>query len=368
MPKYQILDEGFIHQCPETGPESVAATSRLVVTAAGDVLCSFHLQSGLGVNDFAPCLSRSKDGGQTWTFQGLTWPHLRERFSINCSISKAPNGDLLLYGFRMPITSPGELFWCQETRGILPDELIWSRSTDEGHTWTEPKAFVLPLPGAAETPSSICVTRSGRWIAPYAPHNTFDPNLQVDLRHTVIMISDDEGKSWRHQSIMRVEGEDSCVAASWVVELTNGTLLSTCCHLARSTGDDFPNPFTMSSDDGQTWLPTGSTGIMGQAEGLAPWKEREALFVYNQRRCGEPGVWLAVAEPSAAGFGITANEIIWNPATVTRDGGSAEFSNWTNYSFGEPAVTVLPDETVLIVFWCIQPQGRGIGYVRLRIT
>ena len=107
---------------------------------------------------------------------------------------------------------------------------------------------------------------------------------------------------------------------------------------------------------------------MGQAEGLAPWKEREALFVYNQRRCGEPGIWLAVAEPSAAGFGITANEIIWNPATVTRGGGSAEFSNWTNYSFGEPAVTVLPDETVLIVFWCIQPHGRGIGYVRLRIT
>jgi hypothetical protein len=368
MIKYEKLDDGFVHQCPNEGPDCVAVTSRSVVTREGEILCSFHLQSGIGMNNFAPCLSRSNDGGKTWQLQGKIWPHLREKYSINCSISKAANGDLFLYGFRMPRKGEDESFWSEETLGILPNELIWSRSTDSGHTWSEPEAFSLPLPGAAETPTPICVTRAGRWIAPYAPHNTFDPNLEVDLRHTVIMISDDEGATWRHQSIMRVEGENTCIAASWVAELANGALLCTCCHLTRGKGDDYPNPFTMSFDGGDTWLPTGSTGIMGQVEGLAPWGDNQALFVYNQRRCETPGIWLAVAEPSAAGFGVKNNAIAWQAGTVTRAPGSVEFSNWTNYSFGEPCVTVLPDQTVLIVFWCIQPQGRGVGFVKLKIV
>jgi len=366
--KYEILDTGFVHRCPDEGPEAVAVTSRAVVTREGELLCSFHLQSGIGVNDFAPCLSRSIDGGRTWKFEGIIWPHLRDKYSINCSISGAPNGDLFLYGFRAPITTPGESFWCPETQGILPNQLIWSRSTDNGRTWSEPAAFEVPLPGAAETPSSLCVTSSGRWIAPYAPHHTFDPDLEVDVRHTVLMVSDDEGRNWRHQSMMRVKEENSCIAASWVVELANGSLLSTCCHLNRGKGDDFPNPFSMSFDGGDTWLATRSTEIMGQSEGVTPWRSRQALFVYNRRRCDTPGIWLAVAEPSDADFGVTANELVWKPAAVTQNGASAEFNNWTSYSFGEPAVTVLPDETVVVVFWCIQPQGRGIGFVRLRIA
>lgn len=365
---YEILETGLVHRTLEAGPESVAATSRPVVTQDGEALCSFHLQSGLGVNDFAPCLSRSRDGGKTWEYEGITWPHLREKWSINCSISKAPNGDLFRYGFRMSITEPGELFWCQETQGILPDELIWSRSTDNGRTWSEPAAFEVPLSGAAETPGSLCVTRTGRWIAPYSPHHTFDPNLKVDVRHTVLMISDDEGKSWSHKSMMRVKEDNSCIACSWVTELGNGSLLSACCHLNRGPGSDFPNPYAMSFDNGDTWTETASTGIMGQSEGIAAWGEKQALFVYNQRRNDTPGIWLAVAEPSATDFGILVNKLIWSPKKVTQNGGTAEFNNWTNYSFGEPAVTVLPDKTVLVVFWCIQPEDRGIGYVRLRIV
>lgn len=365
---YEILETGLLHRCPTSGPDSVAATSRPIVTRDGDVLCSFHLQSGLGVNDFAPCLSRSTDGGKSWKFEGITWPHLREKYSINCSISKAPNGDLFRYGFRMPITRPGESFWCPETQGILPNQLIWSRSTDSGRNWTEPSVFEVPLPGAAETPGSLCVTSTGRWIAPYSPHHTFDPNLEVDVRHTVLMISDDEGRSWRHQSMMRVKEDHSCIATSWVTELGNGSLLSACCHLNRGKGSDFPNPYTMSFDHGDTWMETGSTGIMGQSEGIAAWGEKQALFVYNQRRCDTPGIWLAVAEPSSTGFGVLVNKLIWSPAVVTQNGATAEFDNWTSYSFGEPAVTVLPDRTVFVAFWCLQPQERGIGYVRLRIV
>lgn len=160
--KYEILSEGFVHQCSEHGHGSVAATSRCTETQSGELLCSFMLQSGLGINDFVPCIARSQDAGKTWQLQGPIWPHLRSRYSMNTSISRSANGELFLFGFRMPITQPGESFWCQETLGILPNELIWSRSSDDGHTWLEPQALPVPLPGAAETPAPIQVTRTGR--------------------------------------------------------------------------------------------------------------------------------------------------------------------------------------------------------------
>jgi len=63
--KLEILETGLVHRSPNEGPESVAATPRPVVTRDRELLCSFHLQSGLRVIDFAPCLSRSRDGGKT---------------------------------------------------------------------------------------------------------------------------------------------------------------------------------------------------------------------------------------------------------------------------------------------------------------
>jgi len=37
---------------------------------------------------------------------------------------------------------------------------------------------------------------------------------------------------------------------------------------------------------------------------------KQALFVNNQRRCDTPGIWLAVADPSASDFGVIANPLI----------------------------------------------------------
>lgn len=368
MMKFKILSEGFVHRCAEQGPGSVAATPRVAITRSGEVLCSLMLQSGLGMNNFVPCLACSKDAGKNWELQGPIWPHLRGRYSMNTSISRSANGELFLFGFRMPISSPGESFWCQETLGILPNELIWSRSQNDGRTWLDPQPFPVPLAGAAETPAPLQALRSGRWVAPYSPHNTFDPNLKVDLQHVVLVISDDEGKNWRHSSAIRVTEKDAYVAEAWAVSLSDGRLLATTWHLHRGEGNDYPNAYALSLDEGQTWGPTRSTSIMGQSAALAPLPDGKVLFVYNQRRHGEPGVWLAVAQPTVRDFGVLANDIVWHAAIATQHGSSGKSTNWTDFAFGEPAVAVLPDDAVLVVFWCIQPDGTGIRFVKLKIS
>ena len=107
---------------------------------------------------------------------------------------------------------------------------------------------------------------------------------------------------------------------------------------------------------------------MGQSAGLAPLTDGKVLFVYNQRRHETPGVWLAIAEPTADNFGILLNDIVWRAGIATQSDSSGKSDNWTDFAFGEPSVTVLPDNTVLVAFWCIQPDGSGIGFVKLKIS
>jgi Neuraminidase (sialidase) len=296
-----------------------------------------------------------------------------DRHSIFGSVSRAPDGNLFYFGSWFPIDTPGETFWSDATQGLKANELIWSKSADGGRTWAEPQVIPMPIPGAAEAPGALTVMRSGRMICCYAPYNTFDPELVVDRNQIVALRSDDQGRTWRHNAMIRFESEHSTGAEAWVIELADGRLLGTTWHANQQDKSDHPNAYAISLDGGDTWQPTRSTGILGQSTSLAALPDGRALFTYNQRRHGDPGVWLAVVKPTPLGddFGVESNEIAWRAQTRTQSGTSGEHTEWTDFSFGEPAVALLPDtegfhDTLLLVLWCVQPEGQGIRYVRLR--
>jgi hypothetical protein len=319
-------------------------------------------QASICLNDFCPILARSADGGVTWCEQGPLWPHLRERFSIFGSVSAAPSGELFFYGMRTPIDVAGEVAWSDATQGLKANNLVWARSTDHGHTWTEPTVIPMPFAGSAEAPGPLCVTRDGTWHVCYAPYNTFDPALVVPRNQVVLLSSSDEGKSWRHTSMMRFADELSTAAEAWVVELADGRLLGTCWNMNQRDGSDFPNAYALSHDGGNTWSPTRSTEIMGQASALAAMPGGSALFVYNQRKHGEVGVWLAHVRPTDDAFNVQSNEIVWQAAAVPASNGHGE---WTQFTFGEPSVTLLDDESILISFWTLEQGVGAIRYVKL---
>ncbi|NUQ64817.1 MAG: exo-alpha-sialidase [Pirellulales bacterium] len=365
--RMEILDAGFVAQVSASErSDSIAIGSRVVVLPNGELLCSFMRSAKTATNDFTPVLHRSCDLGRTWTDEGPVWPHLRDRWSLFVSISRDAAGRLFLYGARSAIDVPGESNWSDATQGLKANELIWSRATDLGRTWEEPAVIPMPIAGSAETPGPLLVTRSGRWLAPYSPYNTFDPQLTVDRSQVVVLWSDDEGRTWRHTSMLRFADPQTSAAEAWIVELSDGRLLATCWHIA-DRGGELPNAFGISRDGGETWSPTRSTSILGQTTALAPWTEGRALFLYNQRKHGEPGVWLAVVRPTDDDFGIEHNAIVWKAQTRTRSASSGDLSDWSDFSFGEPSAALLPDGTWLVTLWCIQPSGTGIRYLRLRI-
>jgi hypothetical protein len=364
--RYETVDEGFVVR------DRLGACSRVVVTDDGDLVCTYVLRSGAGRPDYTPHQSRSTDSGRTWAAEGPVWPALEGSTSISVALSRHTTGDLLLYGTLTPVGEGDETWWDGERQALKQNDLVWARSKDGGRTWSEPRVIPMPIPGAAEAPGPMTelkryLMRTGRLVACYAPYNTFDRDVVVDRNHIVLVKSDDDGRTWSHTSMLRFDDPDGGGAEAWVVELADGRLVGTSWSMSLRTGVDTPIPFALSLDGGDTWTPTRSTGIEGQATTLAPLRDGRVLLGYNQRAQPDPGVWLAVARPTEADFGLERIGPAWlaQHATHGAAGGDAGHDAWTDFSFGEPSVTLLPDGDVYVTLWCDQPAGTGIRWVRL---
>ncbi len=357
------LSEGAITVRKPQTVTAVASGPRCVVTQEGEVVCSFMVQTALGSNNFCPMLTRSKDHGNSWHEQGPLWPHLRDTYSLFGSISRSRQGDIFFYGSRTQIDSPDETFWCETNQGIKANELFWARSTDNGCSWSDPKVIPMPIPGSAEAPGAMCIAEDGAWHTCYAPYNTLDPAIIVPRNQVVLISSRDGGHSWQHTAMMRFSDELATAAEAWVVELADGRLLGTCWNVNQRDDSDYPNAYALSDDGGRTWSATLSTGILGQTTALTPLSDGSALFIYNQRKHGKIGVWMARVLPTAEDFGVLSNEIVWDvPQAIS----SNNHSEWTNFTFGEPSATLLDEDTVLLALWCIQTSVGSIQYVKLK--
>jgi sialidase-1 len=357
-------EEGFVTlRTPQTS-SAVACAPRCALTLQGELVCTFIVQSELGSNDFVPMLTRSLDGGVTWMEQGPLWPHLQKTRSIFGSVSRDFQGNLFFYGTLTPIDVPGETFWCEATQGLKANELIWARSVDGGRTWSDPLPIPLPFLGSAEAPGAMCVARDGAWHACYSPYNTFDPAVVVPRNQVVLVSSRDQGYTWQHTSMLYFHDSLATAAEAWVIELSDGRLLGTCWNLNQRDDSDYPNAFAISHDSGLTWSPTCSTGIMGQSCALAPFPDSRVIFVYNQRKHGRIGVWLAVAQPTDGNFNALSNDIVWEAQSPPSDN---RHSQWTQFTFGEPSVLLLEDGLMLVTFWTMEQGIGAIRYVKLAV-
>ncbi|MBI3920410.1 MAG: hypothetical protein HY318_03240, partial [Armatimonadetes bacterium] len=48
--RYEILSEGFVSERQPNTPTAVAAGARCALTRGGDIVCTYMVQSSLGIN------------------------------------------------------------------------------------------------------------------------------------------------------------------------------------------------------------------------------------------------------------------------------------------------------------------------------
>ncbi len=367
--RFIIQDEGYIHDFNNTlnNYYKVLVGSRCSIKQNGDIICTYMMQSKKGINDFKPVLSESSDGGKTWVYKGDIWSDPEHKKSIFCSISLQRKDYFILYGTITPIDYIGEPFWNVETNGLKQNQLFYAKLiiNEQGFICEDPQTVPVPIICSMEAPGAMCITNKNRWIAPFAPYNTFDPNVYVERNRIVNVISDDEGKTWRYNDMIRFPDKDMAGAEAWVIQLTSGVLLGVCWNYSLQDGTDYPNQYTLSFDEGESWIKPKNTGITGQACAVTPLPNGKALFVYNQRKKDPVGIGLAYINPNQTSFGIEHNEVIWQAEKPTGDNFHTDYSEWTDFSFGEPSITALSERSFLVSFWSTQPGKTGIRYIKL---
>lgn len=341
-----------------TKENSCTSGPRTAVLRDGSLACTFMINSKGGANDFVPMIAYSADGS-TWTEAQPVWPELVGKKSAFVSLRSAGDGQVCLAGKAWDIAYPGEAFWSDEAAGMKENKLVFSISGD-GHTFPLPTEVDVPFYGSAEQPGGMLAEDGGKLTMIYSPYPTIEKKETADHNCMVILRSVDGGKTFTAAKFAQVEGP-SQYGEAWITRLADGRLFVS---TWQTESKEAPDQYLVSDNDGVTFAGPFAHPFRGQSTGISPWKDG-VLIAYNQRKEGTVGVWLALEKVNGTEVELLENEPIWEAQAITKSGTSGDFSQFTDFAFGEPSVVTLPDDSLLVTLWYQQGGINGIRYVRL---
>lgn len=354
---FRKISEGDVFTT--TDPKVCTSGPRVAVLPDGTLACSFMVNSGGGRNDFVTMLSHCAEDGQ-WSEAKPVWPELVGKKSVFSSIRPAGDGTVCLAGKMWDIAYPGEPFWSDEAAGMKENKLVFSLSPD-GRSFPLPTEVEIPYYASAEQPGGMLAEDGGKMTMIYSPYPTTAKKEPTDLNCMGILRSTNGGQTFTPAKFAQVDGPCQ-YAESWITRLSDGRLFVSTWQTADAAHS---SQYLLSDDDGKSFAGPFCQSFRGQSTGICAWKDGSVLIAYNQRKEGTVGVWLAWESFDGTKANLLANEPVWAAATATHSGTSGDFSQWTDFSFGEPHVCVLPDDTLLVTLWYSQNGVSGIRCVRL---
>ena len=367
----ECIDTGLIYRNPKSHVYSVHAYfPSVVVTSSGDLLASIVLGEAFESPHSHTHIARSTDGGETWQLEGRIYPGTADRLTSDaCRITALPHNEVVAFMVRADRSAhPDEGLTNPENLGFVPVELLIVRSTDGGHTWTEPQALTPPLIGPSfELCSPITPLRDGRWLLPTHIWHGWDGYCPNGLK-LVAFVSHDRGQTWPEYVDVMVDADQRLIYwESKIVELQDGRLLAAAWAYDRVAARDRPNQYAISCDGGRTWSQPQSTGLVGQT--LTPYLLDDERILCVYRRMDQPGLWANVSHLQGEQWVNEACQALWGAQSTGLTGASANMvENFQVLRFGAPCIARLPDGTIFVAFWCYEDCVSNIRWFKLRIT
>ena len=356
---FKIISEGDIFVANEKITR--ASGSRTAVLPDGRLICTFMSNKKSGINGFIPWVCYSDDG-ETWSEPKCLWDSVLGKKGVFGSVRPTLDGRICYAGSATPIAYEGQPFWSNEIGGMLENKLVYSISND-GYDFPELTEVDLPFYGSAEIPGGMLVDENGTISILYSPYRTIEQKADTEVNQMVIVRSEDNGKTWTPYVVGK--DEKPCqYGEAWLVKLSDGTHFISTWQTAVKEGSD---RYLLSKDGGKTFTKPIVLPFNGQSTSCTPYKDGKVFVIYNQRGLDPRGVWLALGKPDENDFNMIANEPIWIASRATRSNSSGEFDNWTDFAFGEPQMTILPDGKLLCCLWYDAGDKKGIRYVKLEI-
>lgn len=341
----------------------------VVMTGDGSMLASFAIGEAFEAANSDIYISRSKDLGETWS-EPLRFikDHDGKLCSRYARIAAKSDGSVIANIVRSHREDhPAEGLANPENIGFVPTDLLIARSHDFGNTWSDPVMISTPLIGPAfEMCSPIVELSNGRWLWPTSTWRGWDGYCPNGMK-MVVLVSSDQGKTWpEYKAVMDRSSEKIIFWEGKVIELSTGILLAVAWAYSESDGTDLPNQYTTSHDGGSTWTAPGSTHLMGETMAIAELPDGRILSVY--RRMDKAGLWMTLAALED-GQWVNEKQIpLWGvKETGLTDKSDSMVTDFNELKFGAPCITILPDETVFVAFWCYEKMVSNIRWFKVNL-
>lgn len=358
----KLLEEITIYQNPDPLLVSRQATfPGIVQLESGELVAIFSIGQAFDAADTRAHVSRSMDGGRTWSPPVRLHP---QETSPEESQSFKPlllsDGSLLATGYVFVRPDPLTPVVDPDTFELLRLRNKVSRSTDGGQTWSAPD--YIDIEGQPLELSGPCIQlASGRIIGATTPFH-----LGKTGHAGWIIASDDLGKSWRRLSEFYSAPQGN--VSTWecrLCEMTPGRIAVIFWAYDNAGGHNLNNHLVLSNDGGETFEAAHDTGIGGQASNII-WLEGDKLLTIHAHR--EAPVGLVVRRVDVGNRACTVEEELNLFSAESMGSDSTDIKKqFGSLKFGQPSLLRLYSGEVLAACWSFEQCQYVIKGYRLAL-
>lgn len=364
----QLVGTDLVYRNPKPHLRSIHAWHpSIVLLDDGALLAGFDLGEAVESLDYRTYTARSEDGGATWSEPSRLFHDSSPRRTVHTArLGRTRDGLLVAFGGRFFRDDPEEGLVNRANLGYVPMELIQLTSADGGRTWSPPRAIATPLVGPGfEICHRIVELSDGTWLAPtstWRGWNGEDPHGMQALA----LVSHDQGASWPEWIAIANQSERGVI--SWeqgLTELPDGRLLVAVWSFNERTGRSEPSRYTFSRDR-KTFQPLQENGVLGETAKLLTLRDGRVLMAY--RRVDRPGLWANLVTLDGDRWINLSEAPLWRGSASAMAGERSSSDELSGLKFGFPSLVQLPDDDVLVVFWCLEDGVHNIRWVRVRVS
>lgn len=362
--------EGVIYRNPRPHVRAIHAWHpRLAPAADGRIIATFDLGEAVESLDYRTFISRSEDGGQSWSaptrlFHDDLLPRSDRRSTHLARPSRLGNGDLVAVIGRYFRDDPDAGIINHANMGLVDMEVFWARSSDDGLTWQPPVPIGPPLDGPCfEVAHPMLELSDGRWLAPLATWRGWN---SVPPYHdkACALISSDQGRTWPdHLDVMDGSAESIIYFEQGLAQLSDGRLLAVA--WAFDGGKGTTRSIDWAVSDGGPFTAPKRTGLTGETAKVMALPDGAALCVY--RGTDPPGLCAGVLRVDRGELHATEPVALWQGERTQMVGAAPAGEELSNLKLGSPHMMALGRDRVLIAFWCCVNCVFHIRWVRVRI-
>jgi sialidase-1 len=371
-----IIEHGTVCAGRDGGMSSLCFPDVLAL-ADGSLLAGFRAGSAKDTADGRVYLTRSRDGGRTWTAPVAPfdpeWQGRPGEQRVGYLTELAP-GHLLVSLTWVDRSDPALPFFNPETEGLLPTIALLAESGDDGRTWS-PLRPLDTSPYHTPTPLTGPVLRlpDGTLVAQFELNKEYG-DAGPWSHAAVLKLSADGGRTWpRHVDAARHPKNAVYYWDQRPALMPDGRLISAFWTYDAVAQRDLNVHVAFGTDGATRWSAPRDTGLAGQCPFPVPLGGDRVVLIWVDRyrdACLRAALSADGGETWDAAEPVTVYSRRDDPgAPAARTGSTGEYlQEMELWDFGLPRGVLGPDGSIFVIYYAAEGSGRTrIAWKRLEV-